>query len=329
MSGFKLIAGSGRSGTTWVQDALATANRLRPVFEPLHPYVTDVGKRYAHRALSADDDRPDLQQFFVDINQGHRDRFWTSYRRQLRWLFPPPDEFWTIGDAGTVYRRWQKFIREIPRLTVASRHRDALIKCIRANLMLGWLTRKCGFKVVLVVRHPAAVIESELRASWNAKFALDRFREDERLDLLTAGRYRSLLGRPLSHVEALTARWIVENQWVVEAAPANGVEVVYYERLRADPDVEWKRIGAALGVANLPAATVIAQPSQQTSRRRSAIATSTASEPRWMRALSAGQLSEIQGVLDDVEYGGYSVRRPDPVSVMGQEVDPPVAAPAR
>jgi len=40
MHGMKLIAGSGRSGTTWVLDALADANDLRPVFEPLHPMVS-------------------------------------------------------------------------------------------------------------------------------------------------------------------------------------------------------------------------------------------------------------------------------------------------
>ena len=59
----RLIAGSGRSGTTWVQDALAAANDLRPVFEPLHPAVSEIGARYAYRALSRNDEHPELQRF--------------------------------------------------------------------------------------------------------------------------------------------------------------------------------------------------------------------------------------------------------------------------
>ena len=92
MRGMKLIAGSGRSGTTWVLDSLAKANGLRPVFEPLHPHVSEVGNRYAHRALRASDPCPDLEQFFSEVVAGRALPLWTQYRRQIRWLLPPPAE---------------------------------------------------------------------------------------------------------------------------------------------------------------------------------------------------------------------------------------------
>src|SRR5262245_53226954 len=181
MRGIRLIAGSGRSGTTWVLDALATANDLRPVFEPLHPYVSPVGNRYAHRALTAEDQHPDLEEFLVGVCAGRRNRLWTKYRRQGRWLLPPPKEFSTRRDASRAYRQWLKFVREIPQLAAASRRQVPIVKCIRANLMLDWLARGQGWRVVLIIRHPGAVIESEMRASWSARFALERFASDERL----------------------------------------------------------------------------------------------------------------------------------------------------
>src|SRR6185436_11419126 len=106
MLGMKLIAGSGRSGTTLILDSLAKANGLRPVFEPLHPYVSEAGNRYAHRALRASDDCPDLEQFLEEVVAGRALAFWTRYRRQVRWLVPPPSEFSTRQDAGRTVRRW-------------------------------------------------------------------------------------------------------------------------------------------------------------------------------------------------------------------------------
>ena len=308
----RLIAGSGRSGTTWIQDALATANGLRPVFEPLHPHVSEIGDRYAHRAIASDHDEPELRQFLEEVCAGRRHVLWTTYRRQVRWLFPPPAEFWSKHDAGRVWRHWGKFLKDFPMLAVAGRRRDPLVKCIRANLMLGWLSRNCGWKVVLVIRHPGAVIESELRGSWNARFALDRFRNDARLKELTFGRYAGLLSRDLKPVEALAARWAIENQWVAEAAASNGVTVVFYERLRTSPEREWERIRRALSLPKVPAMDILERPSQQSSPNKSGARAKEATDPRWIHALTAGHLAMIQGVLDQAEVTLYSMRDPNP-----------------
>jgi len=311
MPGIRLIAGSGRSGTTWVQDALATANGLRPVFEPLHPYVSALGNRFAHRALGPDDDHPDLVQFLNEVCAGRRNRFWTLYRRQRRWLLPPSDEFSTMQDAVRVYRRWGKFLKELPRLAAAGRRGEPLVKCIRANLMLGWLSRRLGCRTVLVVRHPGAVIESELRGGWNAQFALDRYRRDAKLHELTGDRYRTLLDRQMTPIETLAARWVIENQWVVEGAAANGVTVVYYEHLKSSPDREWQRIRVALELEKAPPLEVIVRPSQQSAPKKSA-AGGIGDEPRWLRALSRDYLGRIQGVLDNAGVELYTMSEPEP-----------------
>lgn len=322
MSGVRLIAGSGRSGTTWVQDALAAANGMRPVFEPLHPYVSAVGNRYAHRALAPDEDHPDLEHFLADVCAGRRNRFWTQYRRQRRWLLPPPEEFWTVDDAARLYRRWGKFLKELPRLSLSWRGGDPIVKCIRANLMLGWLSKKLNWNVLLIVRHPGAVIESELRGSWNAQFALDRFRRDAGIRRLTEDRYDDLLERKLTPIEALAARWVIENQWVTERAESNGVTVVYYELLRIYPDKEWERICQALDLAHAPPETVLTRPSQQSSPKITDAVSEATRRPRWLETLAREQIEQIQGVLDQAGVAFYSMSDPAPrLSVASNEVN--------
>ena len=312
MTEIRFIAGSGRSGTTWILDALASANRLRPVFEPLHPYISEVGKRYAHRALSADEEHPDLKAFFFQVSAGHGPRLWTQYRHQRRWLLPAAEEFWSKKDAGRTKRHWVKFLREMPQMTVNGFRKLPLVKCIRANLMLPWIARQLPSRIVLIVRHPGAVVESELRGRWNASYALDRFRNDELLHELTQDRYRSLLGRKLTHVESLTLRWVIENQWVIESARAQAVPVIHYETLRSADKSAWPSLCDALGVSQLPDQTVLTRPSQQSRTDRSLIPLSQAERPRWMTELNRANAREVQGILDMVAFQAYSMDDPNP-----------------
>ncbi len=313
MTQIRFIAGSGRSGTTWIQDALASANRLRPVFEPLHPYVSEMGRRYAHRALSADDEHPELKDFLLGVCAGRGPRLWTQFRQQRRWLVPPAAEFWSKQDAGRTKRHWSKFLREMPRMTAYGLRRQPLIKCIRANLMLPWIAHHLKCRVALVVRHPGAVIESEVRGRWTASYALDRFRVDARLHELTQDRYRPLLSRSLNHIESLAMRWVIENQWVMAAAESNKIPVFHYEKLRlSENNSEWPLLCASLEVAQLPDRTILKRPSQQSGAKRTIIPISQSERPRWMRGLSPIQTREVQGILDAVEFRKYAMDDPNP-----------------
>ena len=312
MTQMRLIAGSGRSGTTWVQDALATANGLRPVFEPLHPDVSAVGKRYAHRALAPDESHPELRRFLEGVCFGRNQSLWTTYRKQRRWLFPPREKFSTLHDASRVYRHWRKLLADIPSLTRMSRGRVPLIKCIRANLMLGWLSRQFACSTVLLVRHPGAVAESKLQGYWNVPAVLASYRGDPGFHELTGGRYHSLLNRDLTPVEGMAALWVIENQYAIEHAARDGVTVTFYECLTSRPDLEWQRICRALGLSNVPPREVIAKPSQQSSPAFSSSEGVAANTPRWMRSLSSEQKEQIQEVLKQVGFDIYTMCDAEP-----------------
>ena len=308
MAGLRMIAGSGRSGTTWVQDALADANNLRPIFEPLHPWVSEVGNRYAHRTLRPGETHPDLLQFLTDVCAGRGPQLWARYRRHPRWLFPPVSSLTSRRELGRLYRFWSSFVAEFPTLYKASRRPAPLVKCIRSNLMLGWLSQHCDGRVVLIVRHPGAVIESELRGKWVPERVLDRFKRDAALHELTGNRYRTLLARRLNDVEALAARWVIENQYPIHWASADKVAVVHYERLKSAPGAEWQRLCAALDLPNVPTAAALAKPSQQSSRSKPESIVAGSTTPRWLQKLTQAQVDAVQGVLDEVGFDLYSMR---------------------
>ncbi len=173
--------------------------------------------------------------------------------------------------------------------------------------MLGWLSQHCGGRVVLMVRHPGAVIESELRGKWVPERVLDRFKRDEALHELTGNRYRSLLTRHLNDVEALAARWVIENQYPILWAPADKVAVVHYERLKSAPSAEWQQLCAALDLPNVPTAAALAKPSQQSSRSRPESIVAGSPTPRWLQKLTQAQVDAVQGVLDEVGFDLYSM----------------------
>jgi hypothetical protein len=310
----RIILGSGRSGTTWVQDCLAAANGLRPIFEPLHEGESELGWRFAYRMVTPGDSCEELERFFLDLSAGRIRSLWIDYRGRRQLLFPSPSKLATVrGLRGWIWL-WRKHLADRRELRVATRQRETLIKCIRANLMAGWLSRKLGFRTVLLVRHPCASVESQYRraSAWNPEPVMDRYRSDKRLHDETDGAYLPLLNSGLTRLQALTLNWVIENQVPVARAANDGCTVIYYEHLREQPSVTWPSLCKALGLASVPGEELVQAPSQQ-SYEKNAKNGLLASKPRWQTALAADQLSEIQAVLDATECQLYSVSRSTPL----------------
>ncbi len=311
----RIIAGSGRSGTTWLLDCLADANDLRPMFEPLHQKVTPLGPKYAYKAIIPGESCPELEDYLRRISRGDYSSWWVTYRGRTDLLIPGLSNLRSVGDLGLMYRRWRRFLKDRPAMRAASRRQGTLIKIIRGNLALGWLTQTLGARSVLLIRHPCAVVESQRRLGdiWNPQPILERFRNDARLEEISAGRYRELLETPLSPIEALTLIWIIENQIPVERATSYGYPVIPYEDLADATKRPWQRICAALGLSALPEEAHVHKPSQQASNRRPGSYHSAPREPRWMGKLGTDDLRKIQGLLDRLECRLYDVTRRGPL----------------
>lgn len=312
----RVIAGSGRSGTTWVLDCLADANQLRPIFEPLHPKVTPLGPAYAHRAIAPGDSHPELLEYLRRVDSGAYRSMWVNYRGRRDLLFPGPQALLSLRQLRRLRRRWVRFLGDLPGLRRRSARQGALIKVIRGNLALGWMVASLPARAVLIVRHPCAVVESQYRLGeiWHPSPILERFRGDQLLDARTQGRYRDLLKAKLSTIEALTLVWAIENQLPVAEAGEYGYEVIHYENMRRTPQSEWRRIAQALDLSQVPAPQIVQAPSQQASRRLDD-PDADSTRPRWARALKDEDLARIQRLLDTVGCELYGVENELPVSI--------------
>jgi hypothetical protein len=313
----RMILGSGRSGTTWVLDALARANRLRPIFEPLHEEESSVGSRYAYSRLRPDDIEDSLEQFLIDCVRRRDLSRWVDFRGPRRLLHPPLRSLNSMKALKGVVRNWRKHQRRKKELMPLSRNSTPLFKCIRANLMAGWLVRRLGFRTVMLVRHPGAVVESmkRIRGPWRPEEVLARYRSDTRLHEWTNGRYENLLSRQLTHVESLTLTWVIENQHPVMCANEDGYSVVYYEDLVEMREPAWSLILAALQLERRPEADDLAEPSMSSSRTQSAPGSLPNSHNHWRRSIDSHECQEMQSILESTGCELYEIAADRPCTV--------------
>ncbi len=314
----RLIAGSGRSGTTWVLDSIATANNLRPVFEPLNPFTSATAALYADKYLVATDEHVDLYDLFRRAYDGDLYTLWSHYRIPTSRL-RPRREHWQSVDA---LKRWLRRLWQSGNQVAAYYRqrsiRDTLVKCVRANLMLEWIHAHFDTNIVFLIRHPGAVVESQLRtsiSSWDPYRRLEAYRADSRLMDGPLAPYKRNLERNLDPVEALTTVWCVENLVPASRAHSIGFDVVFYEELLEKPECEWPKLVAGLGLETVPAGDALAVPSQQARWKANKVLEHGYSRSYylWRERLDRDHCSRIQSVLSAFEIGFYHIdqTRPD------------------
>lgn len=186
-----------------------------------------------------------------------------------------------------------------------------LIKTIRANLMLGWLAAQYDSRIVLIVRHPGPVVESQLRLGgrdWDAQYLLDKYQRDERLLSALPADMRTAIGDLNRPSRALTWIWCVENvvaRSLLEAS--TNVSVFAYEKLLTDPGA-WADLTRALGLESIPDRATLRKPSQQAATVRGRTRFDGQAATAWRARLSKQDLADIEQML---ERAGTTMRRID------------------
>jgi len=306
-----VVAGSGRAGTTWLADALAAANSLRTVFEPLHPQGVPGAAPFAHRYVPADAGEPDLAGFLEEVLAGRRESLWTRYRIRPDKLRPArPDLVHPRGWKRLAHRYCRFAWQRIALARAASPAARPLYKLIRANLMLGWLERRFDARVVLLVRHPGAVVESRLRLGgpdWDCRPLIARYRADRRLGERLSDRQAALLASDVDAARGHAVLWCVENAIPLAEAGEHGYAVVHYEHLVARERGAWRAVLARLGLAHEPTAALLARPSQQTHAGGAA-----GDADAWTRRLTARDRDAIAEVLAEFDVHAYTMTSPLP-----------------
>lgn len=141
-----VVAGFPRSGTTFLAEFVASVTKARVIFEPiswqipqamqfLHPHTFNNGK--------------------IDFLQGF------PYRNPEQ-HDPVLENYIQLALKGNVHCARVRRYRNVS----SYRTKKVLVKTVRGNLLLAWIAQKFKPRVILLVRHPCAVVESWLRQPW-------------------------------------------------------------------------------------------------------------------------------------------------------------------
>lgn len=313
----RLVAGFGRSGTTWVQDVLASSNLLRPVFEPLHPQHVRGAERHAHRYLAQTDEDPDLRLFLHRFFFEDFHSLWTDYRIVPARLYPRLETFTSLHRLRRYAANGARAKGNILRYGLQRRRQQRLIKCIRANMMLGWIKQNFDARMIFIVRHPAPVVLSQAKTfqAWKPGLTIERYRQDKNLLAILDRNTLKLLFENLTEVEAVTLSWCIENTTAFRQAQLYGIPVVHYEVLVQKGLPEWKRILSALELTVSPDHDLVAQPSQQTWGGKARDATLVRQYSRWMQEIDPATASKIQRILELTGVTSYRIDKALPIGL--------------
>jgi hypothetical protein len=305
-----IIAGSGRSGTTWILDAIARANDLNTVFEPLQWLGVPAAKPFANRYIRNDAEEGELRSFMDQVFSGKLNTLWTKYRilpETLLWPKNGPLRRKTGILKSYYIQLFNNYIK-----FKKIKFEKAAVKFIRANLMLGWLSKNYGYKIIYIIRHPAAVIASKLRLSgrhWQHEQLLKLYLNDKQLMDDHLKNYKKLFNNSLNPITGQTLIWCIENSLPLKEAKKNDYCVVFYEDLILNSDNEWKRIIEAAQLANIPKSDYLRKPSQQ-ARVIEGIKHKAYDKEHisnWMNAFTKQQLKDINYILDSFNMHIYNV----------------------
>lgn len=197
-----VLAGTGRSGTTWISNIINYDNEYRYLFEPFNPlYVESVREANTRRYFRIDLDNKRL--------------------------------FKTVGDIlqGRIRNKW------VDRLNRKRIVRRRLIKDIRVSHLLGWMKRHFpDVKIVLLLRHPFAVADSKLRARWSD--FLEEFLSQPDLIEDHLEPFEGLIRRAASPFQRHVLQWCVENYVPLRQLGPGEVHIAFYEEFCVDPYLE-------------------------------------------------------------------------------------------
>lgn len=275
-----VLYSSGRSGSTWLSEILACVPRTRLIFEPFHPRhgLAELAD-YRYRFIEPGRAAPVLEEAYDSILKGKRTTPWIEHLN---------------SPTTMVYKR-------------------RLVKLVRANLLFPWLvSRYPDQKHVLLLRHPAAVVLSQVRHGWNLSSA--RIREQKNLPQSAAISSLGDLGWPESGFLSNLVFWAAENRIALDRALESNTMVVFYEHACTSPIEVLDQLSGFLGFS-LPS-TALERLDKVSWSSSADIGSMSVSEKisRWQGELSGEQRDQVARVLESSRLDEFYSLESEPVA---------------
>ena len=255
------LTGSGRSGTTWVQEIINTHNEFRVMFEPFHS------------------DK-------VSLLNG-----W--YNRQYIRNFDQSDNFISPANiilSGSIRHKW------IDRHNYRMFAKKRIIKDIRTQLMLKWIkTNFPEIPIIMIMRHPCAVANSRIRANWGT--FLNEFIAQEQLvnDFLSP--FIKYIKESNSTFENQLFMWCIENYVPLKQFNPGEILLIFYENICSNPQNEISKILNFLNINYDYNYIKKSKKPSSVSHKDSAIISGGDFIKKWKSFISANQINRAVQIL--------------------------------
>jgi hypothetical protein len=284
-----VVAGSPRSGTTWMAETLSSLPRSAILFEPEHMLQVPEAKAAGldwHVMRFPGEPWPEGDRYFERVLCGRLITPWTVSHVPLSRAFAP--------------KRW-------------------IVKFVDANLMLGWLATRFPIRPpLLVLRHPCAVVGSQLRRGW-------RLEHTPRLPAFFARypQFTDYVASLQDPIEWSAAHWCMHTYTPLSLPQPWPFIVTAYEHASKDPESEFGRIFRRW---QMPMPSDLVQRSRRpsgTTDLGSAMRQGGENGAGWRKALSQEQIKRI---LTVVRAFGLDFYADDPMPDTARLVGPKAIA---
>jgi hypothetical protein len=259
-----LIAGTARSGTTWLTDMIASQVNCRVMFEPFQSELVNEYKKFNY--------------FQYMHHSQQNDQLYTFAQKVM---------------SGKIRDRW--IDRENERIFPKYR----LIKEIRANLFLKWLHDHFPeVPVLFILRHPCAVVLSRLQLGWATDTDITPFLQQpalvsdfllDKLDMINSAEFEE---------EKHTIIWCISNMVPLAQLTHDDMKLIYYEHLITQPEKELSGIFEYLQQPYKRSVLDQTIVPSLTTKRTSPVVTGENKISNWKKSLSTQQIDRILNVVD-------------------------------
>ena len=257
------LAGTGRSGTTWVENIINCDGSYRVMFEPFHSKKIPILKEWNYRQY---------------LRRENRDK---------RFLEPA-----TIILNGRIRNEW------IDQFNTTFLVRKRLIKDIRANLFLRWIKQNFPeIPIILILRHPCAVANSKLKLGWDTHLNDFLMQEDIIVDYLRPFKDAIEAAANMDMFDKHIFMWCIENYIPLKQFNQGEIFVVFYENLCRNPQKEINDITSFIGVQFSTRALEVAAIPSSLSRKDSVIFSGTNLIDAWRNDINEKQISRAVAIL--------------------------------
>jgi hypothetical protein len=259
-----LVAGTARSGTTWLGDLIASQIPCRILFEPFNP---DLVPEYHNF------------RYFQYMRPGSEN---PKFRAFARMVF-----------TGEIRNRWVDHQNE----QIVSEYR--LIKEIRANLALKWLHDNFPeIPIIFLMRHPCAVVSSRMELGWATDSDIQPFLSQPDLVADHLCDQLEFIRNAKTEEEKHAIIWSISNLVPLKQFQPGELKIIYYEHLCTQPEFVLPAIFTSMGQRyEVTAMDKINRPSQ-TTRETSAVVNGKDRLSLWKQKLTPLQIDNILRMVE-------------------------------